>query len=163
MTRKALLILFAAASLGTSTAACSQAIEHPVDHVENQGLRVIPVTIQTADGAHSFKMEVAETMEQQEIGLMNRTELKAKRGMIFPNDPPREVGFWMKNTLISLDLLFVDAGGTIVRIAHDAQPNDLTPIMSGQPIRATIEIQGGLAEKLGIEEGDSVQYGAKGI
>jgi uncharacterized membrane protein (UPF0127 family) len=85
------------------------------------------------------------------------TSLRDDEGMIFPYAPPRKVSFWMKNTLIPLDMLFVQSDGTIGRIAASAQPQDVTPISSQEPVSAVIEINGGLAKKDGFEAGDKVE------
>ena len=88
---------------------------------------------------------------------MFRRSLAPDRGMIFPYQPPQEVAFWMKNTLIPLDMLFIRGDGTIVRIAT-AKPLDLTPVSSGEPISAVLEIAGGRAAELGIKEGDIASW-----
>jgi uncharacterized membrane protein (UPF0127 family) len=113
----------------------------------------VPLTIEAKNGEHHFKVEVAATQEQQERGLMFVKSLAGDRGMIFPYDPPQEVAFWMKNTLIPLDIVFIRSDGTIVRITK-AQAMDLTPLPSGEPIAAVLEIRGGRAAELGITEGD---------
>jgi uncharacterized membrane protein (UPF0127 family) len=77
--------------------------------------------------------------------------------MIFPYDPPQDVSFWMKNTLIPLDILFIRSDGTIVRIAT-AQPMSLDPLGPGEPIAVVLEIRGGRAAELGIKEGDMVVW-----
>ena len=84
---------------------------------------------------------------------MFRRTLAGDRGMIFPYDPPQDVAFWMKNTLIPLDIIFIRSDGTIVRITK-AESMDLTPLPSGEPIAAVLEIRGGRAGELGISEGD---------
>ena len=89
---------------------------------------------------------------------MFRHSLAGDRGMIFPYDPPQEVGFWMKNTLIPLDIIYIRANGTIARIVN-AQPMDITPLPSGEPVALVLEIRGGRAAELGIREGDKVEWG----
>jgi len=106
---------------------------------------------------HRFTVEVAATLEQQERGLMFRKALAGGRGMIFPYDPPQDVAFWMKNTLIPLDILFIRSDGTIVRITK-AQAMDLTPLPSGEPVAGVLEIRGGRAAELGIKEGDIASW-----
>ncbi|MFL6764907.1 MAG: DUF192 domain-containing protein [Sphingomicrobium sp.] len=113
----------------------------------------MPLTIRSRNGVHHFTVEVAATPEQQERGLMFRKSLAGDRGMIFPYQPPQEVAFWMKNTLIPLDIIYIRSDGTIVRIVH-AEPMDLTPLPSGEPITGVLEIRGGRAAELGIKEGD---------
>ncbi len=117
----------------------------------------MPLTIRTAAGEHLFTVQVAATPEQQEHGLMFYRSLGADQGMIFPYDPPATVSFWMKNTLIPLDMVFIRADGTIARIAT-AKPLDLTPVPSGEPIAAVLELRGGRAAELGIREGDQVEW-----
>ncbi|MFA5041349.1 MAG: DUF192 domain-containing protein [Bdellovibrionales bacterium] len=111
------------------------------------------------DGArYVFKAEVAKTEEQHAYGLMNVHSLPADRGMIFTFYPPVEAAFWMKNTYIPLDILFVRPDGIIGRIAASAQPQDMTPIHSQEPISAVLEINGGLAKKYGLRAGDRVEF-----
>jgi uncharacterized membrane protein (UPF0127 family) len=117
----------------------------------------VPLTIRSASGEHRFAAEVAATPEQQERGLMFRRELAPDHGMIFPYGPPQTVGFWMKNTLIPLDMLFIRADGTIARIAT-ATPLSLDTVGSGEPVAAVLEIRGGRAAELGIRAGDRVDW-----
>jgi hypothetical protein len=128
-----------------------------VDDRAQTGLREVPLTIRSKNGVHRFTVEVAATPQQQETGLMFRTSVGADRGMIFPYDPPQEVAFWMKNTLIPLDIVFIGVGGKIVRITN-AQAMDLTPLPSGAPVTGVLEIAAGRAKQLGIREGDKVSW-----
>ncbi len=121
------------------------------------GLREVPLTIRSKNKTHHFTVEVAATPEQQEKGLMFRRSLGADRGMIFPYEPPQEVAFWMKNTLIPLDIIYIRSDGTIVRITK-AEAMDLAPLPSGEPIAAVLEIRSGRAAELGITEGDIVTW-----
>lgn len=110
-----------------------------------------------ADGpAHSFNVELALEAAAQARGLMFRTDLPEDGGMLFffGQETPRS--FWMRNTYIPLDMLFIKADGTIGHIHHRAIPEDLTPIPSNGPAVAVLEILGGTAEKLGIKAGDKV-------
>ena len=113
----------------------------------------MPLTIRSGNATHHFTVEVAATPEQQERGLMFRRSLGPDRGMIFPYDPPQDVSFWMKNTLIPLDIIYIRSDGTIVRITH-AKALDLTPLPAGEPIIAVLEIRAGQSAELGIKEGD---------
>src|SRR6185369_10145230 len=122
-----------------------------------KGLREVPLTIKSKNGVHRLTVEVAATPEQQERGLMFRNSIAADRGMIFPYEPAQEVAFWMKNTLIPLDILYIRSDGTIVRIVN-AQPMDLTPLPSGEPIVGVLEIGGGRAAEMGIKEGDIASW-----
>src|SRR5260221_5709079 len=121
------------------------------------GLREVPLTIRTSNATRQFRVEVAATPEQQQRGLMFRKSLAGNRGMIFPYDPPQDVSFWMKNTLIPLDIIFIRGDGTIVRITH-AKALDLTGLPAGEPVAAVLEIRGGRAAELGIKEGDTVSW-----
>ena len=123
------------------------------------GLEQVPLTVTTANGAtHRFTVEVARTPEEQANGLMNRQSLAPDRGMIFPYDPPQPVGFWMKNTLIPLDMIFVAPGGRIHRIEANTVPLSLDPVASGAPVEAVLELAGGRAAELGIAPGDKVEW-----
>ena len=118
----------------------------------------MPLTIRSARGKYRFTVDVAATPEQQQRGLMFVRSLAPNRGMIFPYDPPQPVAFWMKNTLIPLDMVFIRADGTIARIST-ATPLDETPVPSGEAIAAVLEIRGGRAAELGVREGDTVVWG----
>ena len=89
---------------------------------------------------------------------MFRRSLDADGGMIFPYDPPQEVAFWMKNTLIPLDIIFIKPDRTIARVAANAAPLSLDPIWSGEPINGVLEIRGGRAAELRIKAGDTVDW-----
>ena len=89
---------------------------------------------------------------------MNRPALAPDRGMLFPYDSPQLASFWMKNTLIPLDLIFIRADGTIARVAENAVPMSLEPIPSLEPVMAVLEIRGGRAAELGIGPGDRVSW-----
>jgi len=88
---------------------------------------------------------------------MFRKSIAGDRGMIFPYDPPADVSFWMKNTWIPLDIIFIRSDGTIVRITH-AKAMDLTPLPAGEPVAAVLEIRAGRAAELGIKEGDVASW-----
>ena len=116
--------------------------------------------IETADGRHRFDVEIAETDRQMARGLMFRTELAEDAGMLFDYRLPQPIAMWMKNTLIPLDMLFVADDGTIVRIESWTTPLSLAAISSGGPVRAVIELKGGISERLGIRPGDRVAHEA---
>lgn len=123
------------------------------------GLSVVPLSIRTAAGkTHAFKVEVARSESEQARGLMFRDKLAPDGGMIFPMNPPRPASFWMKNTVIPLDLIFIRPDGTIARISAEAVPYSLEPIVSGEPVSAVLELAGGRAAELGISEGDKVRW-----
>lgn len=123
------------------------------------GLEQVPLTITTAAGkTHRFTVEVARTPEEQAQGLMNRQSLGPDHGMIFPMEPPREASFWMKNTVIPLDMIFVRADGTIARIEENVVPLSLEPVLSMEPVAAVLELAGGRSAELGIRAGDRVSW-----
>ena len=117
----------------------------------------MPLTITSSTGVHRFTVEVARTAEQQRVGMMFRTSVAPDRGMLFPYGHPQNVAFWMKNTLIALDIIFIRADGTIARIST-AVPHSETPVPSGEPIVAVLEIAAGRAAELGMRPGDRVEW-----
>ncbi|MCP8890803.1 DUF192 domain-containing protein [Sphingomonas faeni] len=128
----------------------------------------LALTIKSANGTHAFTVERARTQDEQARGLMFRTDLKPDGGMLFWPYPPTggapvPASFWMKNTPSSLDILYIRADGTIARIAENTVPFSETPIPSGEPVGAVLELMGGRAAELGIAEGDLVTWdkGAK--
>jgi uncharacterized protein len=129
----------------------------PTQESAQTGLKQVPLTIRSASGEHRFIVEIAASPAEQEQGLMFRRSLAPDRGMIFPYDPPQEVGFWMKNTLIPLDMVFIRADGTIARIAQ-ATPLSLDTVPSGEPVAAVLEIAGGRVAELAIHAGDRVKW-----
>jgi uncharacterized membrane protein (UPF0127 family) len=123
------------------------------------GLEQVPLTVTTAEGAkHRFTVEVARTPEEQARGLMERQSLAPDRGMIFPYEQPQPVAFWMKNTLIPLDMIFVAPGGRILRVEANTVPLSLDPVGSGEAVEAVLEIAGGRSAELGIAAGDRVEW-----
>lgn len=124
------------------------------------GLRVRPsVRFNTSTGEHRLWVELATTPQEWETGLMNRTSLANDSGMLFVFDQQKPLYFWMKDTLIPLDMVFVSSAGVVVNIAHDAPPckADPCPIYrSGAPALYVVEANGGYAEKIGLKIGDSV-------
>ena len=121
-----------------------------------------PLTIDTAKGSQHFTVELATTPAQMELGLMYRQTLPADAGMLFVYPSEQTVAFWMKNTLIPLDMLFIGADGHIRRIAQRTVPLSTTPISSVDPVRAVLELNGGTAERLGIQPGDVVHSASLG-
>jgi uncharacterized membrane protein (UPF0127 family) len=120
------------------------------------------VVISTADGknVNVFHVELALTLEEQINGLMNRTSLPKDGGMLFVFKEPEERSFWMKDTLIPLDMLFIDSKGKIVTLHENARPKDETGIPSNAPVLAVLELPGGTAKRLGLKTGDIVRYKA---
>ncbi len=130
----------------------------PADDGAQTGLAKVPLTIRSANGTHRFTVEVAATPAQQQRGLMFRHSVGADEGMIFPYDPPVAATFWMKNTLIPLDMVFIRADGTIARIAANTTPMSLDPVGAGEEVAAVLELRGGRAAELGIRAGDKVEW-----
>lgn len=138
---------------GTEAASIAPAVAvHPVS-----GLRIIPVTVKTAKHTYTFRAELALTSEQQARGLMFRTQMGPDEGMLFPRNPPGVASFWMRNTLIPLDIIYVGTDGRILNIAR-AIPHDETPIPSAGIAAGVLELNGGRAAQLGIRPGDLVSW-----
>jgi uncharacterized membrane protein (UPF0127 family) len=121
------------------------------------GLPLETITIQTKAGPHAFTVEVAADEESREKGLMYRTAMAPDAGMLFDFHTPQLVSFWMENTVLPLDMLFVRADGTVARIKANATPYSRANIPSGEPVQLVIELNGGRAAELGITEGAKVQ------
>jgi uncharacterized membrane protein (UPF0127 family) len=116
------------------------------------------LTLHTATGAHRIDIEVAETDREQQHGLMFRMSLGDNEGMLFPYPSPREITMWMRNTFISLDMIFIRADGTVHRIAADTEPHSERIIPSQGDATAVLEMKAGSARRLGLKPGDRVEY-----
>lgn len=114
--------------------------------------------IASQSGVHVFAVEIADTDAERSKGLMFRKHLAEGRGMLFDFGQEQEVAMWMKNTYISLDMLFIRGDGRILRIAADTEPQSTRIIPSGGPVRAVLEVIAGTARKLGIAPGDRVAF-----
>ncbi len=114
--------------------------------------------VQSKTGEHTFTVDVVDTNETRAKGLMFVEELAPDAGMLFDFKAERQVAFWMKNTLIPLDMLFIKADGTISNIHVNAVPHDETSIPSDGPVQYVLEIPGGRSVELGIEAGDTVEH-----
>src|SRR5437588_2839058 len=143
------LLLFAAALL---------ALSGFVGHAQLATFPKAELTIVSAGEPHKFTVELATTPGQMEQGLMFRKSLAPDAGMLFDYRAPSMAAMWMKNTLIPLDMLFVDQQGRIINIHERAVPGSLDPIAAAGPARAVIELNGGTAAHLGIKPGDRVIY-----
>ena len=122
------------------------------------GLDQLPLTVESKGKTHRFIVEVARTSEEQATGLMNRSTLAPGRGMIFPFETPRPASFWMKNTLIPLDIIFIRADGTIANVEANTVPMSLEGVNSVGTVAVVLEIAGGRAAELGIAAGDRVDW-----
>ncbi|WP_373492223.1 DUF192 domain-containing protein [Parasphingorhabdus sp.] len=137
------------------TAAASLQSELPLSEA---GLTQVPLSIRTANATHAFIVEVAKTGAEQAQGLMFRTRMAPDKGMIFPFPEDRVASFWMKNTVIPLDIIFIRRDGTIESIAANTIPYSLAPVRSNEPVATVLEIAAGRAKELGIEPGDRVTW-----
>jgi uncharacterized membrane protein (UPF0127 family) len=111
-------------------------------------------------GTARFNVEIADDPAERAQGLMNRPSMPASAGMLFLYDAPQRAGFWMKNTLIPLDMIFLDETGTVTRVHENAVPLDETTIDGGEGVLAVLEINGGLASAIGIAEGSQLRHPA---
>lgn len=145
-------LVFVAALLGGSFAVSAQ--EEPMRvPVDAQALK-----IQTASGEKNFGLEIADTDQKRSAGLMYRKDFPADRAMIFVFGEERPVMMWMANTPLPLDMLFVRNDGSIARVAENTVPFSKDIVASGQPVAFVIEVNAGIAAKLGIKAGDTVKH-----
>lgn len=138
----------------------TMALGNPVDAGAQEENPVRPLTSLTiANGSEKvvLSIETVRGPEDTAKGLMHRKELGADRGMLFDFEEERPVSFWMRNTLIPLDMVFAKADGTVVKIHVNARPGDETEIPSEQPVRYVLEIEGGNAARLGIKVGSRLE------
>ncbi|MDB5579816.1 MAG: hypothetical protein JWR80_4992 [Bradyrhizobium sp.] len=117
-----------------------------------------PLDIISKSGVHKFSVEMAVTDAERAQGLMYRKELPDGQGMLFDFRKEQELGFWMKNTYIPLDMIFIRADGRILRIAENTTPLSEALVPSRGQARAVLEVIGGTARKLGIAPGDQVAH-----
>jgi uncharacterized membrane protein (UPF0127 family) len=134
--------VLAAAPVSGAEAACQE------DRVEMRG----------DFGTVRFRVSVADTPQERAQGLMHVPEMPRMTGMLFVYERPQAVSFWMENTLIPLDMIFADATGTVQRIHANAIPLDRTPIPGGEDIQYVLEINGGMADQLGLSAGDEMRH-----
>lgn len=163
---RSVILAAVALSLSASLSACSpqqtaeatrtsttSAAVHPVS-----GLPVVPLTVSSGEKTHRFQVEMAATPTDQARGLMFRTEMKPNEGMIFPRDQVGQASFWMKNTPLPLDIIFIGPDRKITNIAANTVPYSLQPVTSDGLASAVLELNAGRAAELGIEPGDRVQW-----
>ena len=113
-------------------------------------------------GTARFSVDVADEPQERSLGLMNRESLPRSAGMLFVYERPQRAVFWMKNTLIPLDMIFMDETGTVTRVHENAIPHDETGIDGGQGVQYVLEINAGLAGRLGIAPGTELRHPAIG-
>lgn len=126
---------------------------HPIS-----GLTIIPVVVENGDRRHVFNAELAVTPQAQAKGLMFRTEMGDDEGMLFPSDLPAPRSFWMKNTPLSLDIIFIGSDGRISNIVANTVPYSLDSVLSEGPAIAVLELRAGRSAELGIAAGDRVSW-----
>ena len=144
LTASLMVVLGLVASLGVSLPVKAASIQ--------------PLEIATKSGVQVFSVEMATTEEEKTTGLMYRKELPDGKGMLFDFSPEQQVSMWMKNTYISLDMIFIRADGRILRIAENTEPLSTKIISSGGLARAVLEVIAGTAQKYGIQPGDRVAH-----
>jgi uncharacterized protein len=152
MLRRHLLLLLSAALPAALAFADEDDIKGPQSTLPKQKLVIV-----TKDGKrHDFDVEVATSPQQQEVGEMFRKSVPPDSGMLFVWPASHDQPMWMKNTLVPLDMVFIEADGTIRAIAEDTVPQSLAPISSHGPVLAVLELAGGITAKLNIVVGDKV-------
>lgn len=128
------------------------------------GLRTIALALVTADGrAHRYRVEVAATPAEQATGMMHRRRVPPGTGMLFPRSPPAPAAFWMHDTLVPLDMVFVAPGGTVESIAESVTPRSDAITTSRGRVEAVLELGGGEAARIGLRPGDAVRYRLPGV
>lgn len=155
---KRLLALLALAGLCAGSAgALGQRVPLPFADLPRAEIQVI-----TAGGRHDFKVWVADNEQSRERGLMFVKSLPPGHGMLFLFERPQYAAFWMKNTYLSLDIVFIGQDGVVVNIARDTRPYSLEPIESEAPVTGVLELVAGTAAKIGLSAGDRVLHPAFG-
>ena len=151
------LLAVAALALGAGLSTAAHALENL------EGFPKTALSIRTRQGAEWFTVYIADTPARSQQGLMYLKWLPVDYGMLFPQDAPRAMSMWMKNTLIPLDMLFIDAQGRVVYIRERTTPLSEDIISSPVPVKAVLELAGGECAKLGIKVGDRVRHRLFGL
>jgi len=152
------LLIRVAASLAAIGLISSPLVSPAVAEEQAAQAQLERLEIVTATGAHAFDVEVARTDGERARGLMFRRSLPQDHGMLFLFESERPIAMWMKNTYISLDMVFVSRNGRVTSIAHGAVPLSETVIPSGGPVYAVVELAGGAADAIGLSVGDRVRH-----
>ena len=147
-----------AASIAALLLFCAFVLQMASMTLAQTPLRNDTLKITTSTGVHTFAIEVAETDEQKQRGLMFRRSLPENGGMLFPYSPPQEITMWMKNTYISLDMVFITPNGIVLRVAQGTEPFSEAIISSEGTAAAVLEVIAGTAQRLGIKPGDKVEH-----
>jgi uncharacterized membrane protein (UPF0127 family) len=159
--RGAVVLAAALAAAGSGCAPVARAELARQDPGHCQGQKELkplePLSVRTARGQASFLVEVADTPTKQEFGLMCRRSLAADRGMLFMfKGAPTDRAFWMRNTLIPLDIIYIRPDGRVLSVAANAQPLNEMPIPAGGPTKAVLELAAGRAAQIGLLPGDRI-------
>ena len=125
---------------------------------QSQSLQSETFEIVTSRGKYNFEIEIADEPQERTIGLMNRENLDARGGMLFVFERHQIINMWMKNTLISLDMIFISHDGTVAKITPRTTPHSLEIISSGQPVSYVLELAAGMAAFIGLEPGDQLHH-----
>jgi uncharacterized protein len=131
-------------------------VNETADATSNRGTVVVEVA--AGGQVHRFQTELARTEAEQAEGLMHRASMAPDAAMLFPFAQPRVASFWMENTAIPLDMIFIRADGSIARIADNTVPFSREPVLSNEPVVAVLELAGGRAAEIGLSEGDHVAW-----
>lgn len=141
---------------------CAGLALHPVPVLAEAACATGRVDLRWPGGSESFAVELADDAAERAQGLMFRESLDPAAGMLFVYETPRRAQFWMKNTLVPLDMIFADVTGTVTRVHSNAVPGDLTAIDGGFGVAFVLEINAGLAERLGIVPGAQIRHPSVG-
>jgi len=120
--------------------------------------RIEPVVVETAEGRFTFTAEIADTADLRQRGLMFRHQLPPDRAMLFDWGRVEPVAMWMRNTYVSLDMIFIAPDGRVVKVAEATEPLSDTTISSGEPVAAVLEVVAGTARRIGLRPGDRVHH-----
>ncbi|MGH6660373.1 MAG: DUF192 domain-containing protein [Rhodospirillales bacterium] len=151
--------LLAFAGLVAAVAAVPDSVVAPARAEQVKPFEISEATIVTASGnRYPFRVELARTPDERALGLQGRRALAADAGMLFEFTPPQPVAMWMKDTHVSLDMIFITADGRIVNIARDMTPRSLAILESAAPVRGVLEVRAGTTARLGIRPGDRVVH-----
>jgi uncharacterized membrane protein (UPF0127 family) len=156
-----LIVLMLAACSAQSQTGSNTAVQEEAEQAKvhpNSGLAIIDVTVISGGKEHIFRTEVAQTPQQQARGMMFRTEMGDNEAMLFPAEVPAPRSFWMKNTPLSLDIIFIAADGKIANIAERTEPYSEKSNLSNGPVTDVLELRGGRSQELGIAAGDTVTW-----
>jgi uncharacterized membrane protein (UPF0127 family) len=156
---KTIAVLCIGLAVGVTTPAAKEWTPREALNPKNaQVLPQSPLSITSGDKSHRFTVELADDDTERGIGLMHRGQMAADHGMLFDFETPRRVAFWMRNTFIPLDMLFLKSDGEVVSIIEDVRPHSEDTVGPSRPVRAVLELNAGMAKKLGLKVGDMVHH-----